>query len=99
MIIGGKEYQIGQHIRILSAKDVLHYEYGMKGYENSEMSGLTGTIVAEAESIYNENVIANLKLDAWCMDSFHNGMTRLFKDDEIELVDEEEEAWKDAYEK
>ena len=95
MIIGGKEYQIGQHIRIISAKDVLHYEYGMKGHEDLEMEGCTGTIIAE--STYNENVVANLKLDDWCAKFFNNGMTRLFKDDEIELIDEEEEAWKNMY--
>lgn len=95
LLIGGKEYQIGQHIRIISAKDVLHYEYGMKGHENEEMAGLTGTIVAEATSL--PNAVVNLKLDAWCAEPFHNGMTRLFKDDEIELINEEDEAWKNAY--
>lgn len=31
MIIGGKEYNIGDHIRTISVKSILHYEYGMEG--------------------------------------------------------------------
>lgn len=95
MIIGGKEYQIGQHIRIISAKSILHYKYGMKDDENQKMSGETGIIVSESD--FDEYAVANLKLDKEYAGSYNNGMTRLFKDDEIELVDEEDEAWKNAY--
>lgn len=84
MIIGGKEYKIGDHIRIVSAKSVLHYDYGMKGQEMEESKGQTGVIVAE--STYNKNARANLKLDDEYAMHYKNGMTRLFKDDEIELI-------------
>ena len=53
MIIGGKVFNIGDHIRVISAKSVLHYDYGMIGNENKESKGLTGIIMAE--STYNKN--------------------------------------------
>lgn len=84
MIIGGKEYQIGDHIRIISAKSILHYKYGMIGDKIEDMKGLTGIIVSE--STYNEDARANLKLDDIYAAQYNNGMTRLFKDDEIELI-------------
>lgn len=45
MQIGGKEYKVGQRIRIINAKSVLHYRYGMAGDCNEDMTGITGTIV------------------------------------------------------
>lgn len=84
MIIGGKEYQIGQHVRIVSAKSILHYRYGISGNEYKKMAGLTGTIVSESD--YNEKAVANLQVDVEFADKYHNGMTRLFEDDEIELL-------------
>lgn len=29
MLIGGKEYKTGQRIKIINAKSILHYKYGM----------------------------------------------------------------------
>ena len=51
MQIGGKEYKVGQRIRIINAKSVLHYRYGMAGDCNEDMTGITGTITAEALQI------------------------------------------------
>jgi hypothetical protein len=39
MQIGGKEYKVGQRIRIINAKSVLHYRYGMAGDCNEDMTG------------------------------------------------------------
>ena len=95
MKIGGKEFEVGQHIRVVSAKSVLHYNYGMTGDVNDEMAGLTGVIVAPNTAF--PYAVASIKVDEPYTKHYHNGMTRLFEDDEIELVDEEEEAWKNAY--
>mgnify|MGYP001755500344 CR=1 FL=1 len=29
MLIGGKEYKTGQRIKVINAKSILHYKYGM----------------------------------------------------------------------
>ena len=84
MIIGGKEFNIGDHIRVISAKSVLHYDYGMIGNEYSELNGVTGIIIAT--STYDENAVCNLKIDKPYADAYKNGITRLYKDDEIELI-------------
>lgn len=84
MTIGGKEFNIGDHVRIMSVKSVLHYYYGMTGNENLDSNGITGIIVAE--STYNENAICNLKVDEQYASRYKNGITRLFRDDEIELL-------------
>lgn len=97
MKIGGKEYKVGQHIRVVSAKSVLHYVHGMTGDVAEEMEGLTGIIIAPNSAF--PHAVASIKVDEPYARLYHNGMTRLFEDDEIELVDEEEEAWKNAYEK
>lgn len=49
MQIGGKEYKVGQRIRIINAKSVLHYRYGMAGDCNEDMTGITGTITAAVD--------------------------------------------------
>lgn len=85
MQIGGKEYKVGQRIRIINAKSVLHYRYGMAGDCNEDMTGITGTITAE--STYDRYARANLKVDKQYAEHYHNGMTRLFCDDEIEAVE------------
>lgn len=87
MMIGGKEYKAGQKIRIINAKSVLHYRYGMNGDRNDDMTGITGTITAE--STYDEYARANLKVDEPYNTKYKNGMTRLFCDDEIELIESE----------
>lgn len=84
MIIGGKEYNIGDHIRTISVKSILHYEYGMEGDVDENMNGLHGIIISE--STFSKDAVCNLKLDDSCVGTFRNGMTRLFKDDEIELI-------------
>lgn len=84
MLIGGKEFQVGQRIKILNAKSVLHYNYGMTGNINEDMTGITGIITAE--STYDEHARANLKVDEPYNEKYENGMTRLFCDDEIELI-------------
>lgn len=33
MLIGGKEYKTGQRIKIINAKSILHYKYGMTGLD------------------------------------------------------------------
>ncbi len=86
MLIGGKEYKVGQKIRIINAKSVLHYRYGITGNCNENMTGITGTITAE--STYDEYARANLKVDEPYNAGYKNGMTRLFCDDEIELIGE-----------
>lgn len=89
MLIGGKEYQVGQRIRILNAKSVLHYEHGITDHIDKGVTGITGIITAE--STYNEHARANLKVDEPYSEEYKNGMTRLFCDDEIELIEEERE--------
>lgn len=85
MQIGGKEYKIGQRIKIINAKSVLHYRYGMTGDCNEYMTGITGTITAE--STYDRYARADLKLDKPYREHYRNGMTRLFCDDEIEVIE------------
>lgn len=84
MRIGNKEFNIGDHICIVSAKSVLHYDYGITGNENEYSKGVTGIITSE--STYNENAVCNLKVDKSYVKLYKNGITRLFKDDEIELL-------------
>lgn len=48
------------------------------------MNGLHGIIISE--STFSKDAVCNLKLDDSCVGTFRNGMTRLFKDDEIELI-------------
>lgn len=86
MQIGGKEYKIGQHVRIVNAKSVLHYSYGVSGDIDHEMTGVTGTIISESN--YGKNARANLKVDAPWDTKYHNGITRLFCDDELEIITE-----------
>jgi hypothetical protein len=86
MLIGGKECKVGQRIRIIKAKSVLHYYYGMTGDCKEDMTGITGVITAE--STYDKYARANLKLDEPYNEHYKNGMTRLFCDDEIELLKE-----------
>lgn len=86
MLIGGKEYKAGQRIRVINAKSVLHYRYGMKGNCKKDMTGITGVITEE--STYDEYARANLKVDEPYSGHYKNGMTRLFCDDEIELIGE-----------
>jgi len=88
MKIGGKEYEIGQHIRVISAKSVLHYVHGMTGNVDEKMAGLTGIIVAQNTAF--PHAVANIKLDEPYAEHYKNGMTRLFEDDEIELEEEED---------
>lgn len=86
MQIGGKEYKTGQHIRIVNAKSILHYSYGISGDTDHEMTGVTGTIVSESN--YDKNARANLKVDAPWDTKYHNGTTRLYCDDELEIITE-----------
>lgn len=44
MLIGGKEYKTGQRIKIINAKSILHYKYGITGDCNKDMTGITGVI-------------------------------------------------------
>lgn len=52
MLIGGKEYKTGQRIKVINAKSILHYKYGMTRDCNKDMTGITGVITAE--STYDE---------------------------------------------
>ena len=49
------------------------------------MTGITGTITAE--STYDRYARANLKVDKPYAEHYRNGMTRLFCDDEIEVIE------------
>lgn len=86
MLIGGKEYKTGQRIKIINAKSILHYKYGITGDCNKDMTGITGVITAE--STFDEYARANLRVDEPHSEHYRNGMTRLFCDDEIELLEE-----------
>lgn len=55
-------------------------------YCNKDMTGITGVITAE--STYDEYARANLRVDEPYSEHYRNGMTRLFCDDEIELLEE-----------
>ena len=93
MQIGGKEYRVGQRIRVINAKSVLHYRYGMTGDCNEDMTGITGTITAE--STYDRYARANLKVDKPYAEHYHNGMTRLFCDDEMILSGDKQEEYRE----
>lgn len=43
MLIGGKEYKTGQRIKVINAKSILHYKYGMTRDCNKDMTGITGS--------------------------------------------------------
>jgi len=86
MLIGGKEYKTGQRIKVINAKSILHYKYGMTRDCNKDMTGITGVITAE--STYDEYARENLRVDEPYSEHYRNGMTRLFCDDEIELLEE-----------
>mgnify|MGYP000011092545 CR=1 FL=1 len=60
MLIGGKEYKTGQRIKVINAKSILHYKYGMTRDCNKDMTGITGVITAE--STYDEYARANLRV-------------------------------------
>lgn len=77
MQIGGKEYKVGQRIRIINAKSVLHYRYGMAGDCNEDMTGITGTITAE--STYDRYARANLKVDKQYAEHYHKLPLFLFR--------------------
>lgn len=82
MLIGNTEVNIRDRVRCISCKSVLHYHYGMTGDESSDMSGITGVIVGH--STYDQYAVAEMKVDE--PNHFKNGMTRLFCDDEIEII-------------
>lgn len=86
MQIGGKDYKIGQHVRIVNAKSILHYSYDMTDDTDHEMTGITGTIVSESH--YDKNARANLKVDTPWNAKYHNGIARLYCDDELEIITE-----------
>lgn len=73
MLIGGKEYKTGQRIKVINAKSILHYKYGMTGDCNKDMTGITGVITAE--STYDEYARANLRVDEPYSEHYRNGMT------------------------
>lgn len=74
MLIGGKEYKTGQRIKVINAKSILHYKYGMTRDCNKDMTGITGVITAE--STYDEYARANLRVDEPYSEHYRNGMTR-----------------------
>ena len=84
MLIGGKKYDVGQRVRVINAKSVLHYVYGMTGNYKSSMTGITGVIICE--SCYSKYARAVLKVDEPYSRRYKNGLTRLLCDDEIELI-------------
>lgn len=61
MLIGGKEYKTGQRIKIINAKSILHYKYGITGDCNKDMTGITGVITAEMQitDIITEHSLKN----------------------------------------
>lgn len=68
----------------------MHYKYGMKGDCAKDVTGITGVITEE--STYDEYARANLKVDEPYNKHYKNGITRLFCDDEIELIKESEDC-------
>lgn len=53
MLIGGKEYKTGQRIKVINAKSILHYKYGMTGDCNKDMTGITG-VIGDKQEEYRE---------------------------------------------
>ena len=84
MTIGGKEYFIGQRIRIVEAKSVLHYSHEVPNDTIEHYRGIIGTIIRESN--YDENARAELDVDPPHRDRFHRGMMRLYCDDVLELI-------------
>lgn len=76
MLIGGKEYKTGQRIKVINAKSILHYKYGMTRDCNKDMTGITGVITAE--STYDEYARANLRVEV-------KELLRAFLSDELRL--------------
>ena len=87
MIIGGKEFHVGDRVEIVNAKSVLHYNYGMNGDTDHALTGITGII--ESETHHTKNARANLKVDEHYSEKFVGGKTRLFCDDEVELLEKD----------
>ena len=79
MQIGGKEYKVGQRIKVIKA--------GETAGGQEIVNGLTGTIIKESN--YCKDAVAVLKLDEPHDKKFTKGTTRLFCDDEIELLEED----------
>jgi len=88
MIIGGKEYNVGDTIKIISAKSILHYEYGIKGDLHNSLAGIRGTIVKEypSDAKNSDYIVCEVKVKGRRAKQFHNGITRLCIDDELELI-------------
>ena len=83
MLIGGKEYHIGDHVRVKHAPSTLYYDYGIKN-EMKELKGITGTLVMEED--YPRHAVARLRADEPYAQYFRDGMTKIFRDDELELL-------------
>lgn len=76
MLIGGKEYKTGQRIKVINAKSILHYKYGMTRDCDKDMTGITGVITAE--STFDEYARANLRVEV-------KELLRAFLSDELRL--------------
>lgn len=83
MIIGGKAYRLGDHVRVKHAPSILYYDYGIKD-EAKELKGITGTLVMKED--YPRHAVVRLRVDEPYAQYFRDGMTKIFLDDELELL-------------
>lgn len=82
--IGGKGYHIGDHVRIVKAYSILHYQENIKGDVNDLFSGMTGTILWRSND--EDYFAAEIAVDAPNDERFVNGRMVLMVDDELELL-------------
>lgn len=84
IMIGGKEYHLGDRVRIIKAYSILHYQEGIKDDINDVFSGMTGEILWRND---DENYFAaELAVDAPDDIRFKNKRMILMVDDELELL-------------
>jgi hypothetical protein len=78
MIISGKEFKTGDHIRVEHADSVLH----------ETMDGVTGTIIGFSSC--GGRTRANVHVDAMFRGRFLDGIMHLFGNDSVGLVEEQD---------
>lgn len=84
IMIGGKAYHVGDHVRIVKAYSILHYQENIKGDVNDLFSGMTGTILWRSND--EDYFAAEIAVDAPNDGRFVNGRMVLMVDDELEFV-------------
>ena len=94
MYVGDKRVHIGDHVRVVKAHSLLYYEYGMSKEKSEcpEYIGIEGTVLCPSD--YNDYSACMIKVhNPLLATRFDRGEMRLFKEDEIQILDKENERW------